>query len=275
MRCPTPISLRNPQGKSASERLAVPCGKCGACQQNRRSDWTYRLIWEEKGALSSYFITLTYDEDSIPWADGITTLYKPDLQNWFKRMRKITKFRYYAVGEYGTETARPHYHVLAFFAQAYTKEQIHSMLQKTWENGQFHVGFVSQASIHYCSKFHITTDKSKSDQMGRIPEFAVMSLKPAIGFNYLQKNASWHSNPKEYREFVINNGFKQRIPRYFRNKVFTEEQRQLINLRRQLKELNEPSKELLFDQKHGIGEYYKAILAKAKSFKRKIKTDRF
>jgi hypothetical protein len=60
------------------------------------------------------FLTLTYDDEHLPIGGS---LYKRDLQNFFKRLRKNLKGRkikYYACGEYGETTFRPHYHAIIF-----------------------------------------------------------------------------------------------------------------------------------------------------------------
>jgi len=49
------------------------------------------------------------------------TLKKTDIQKFFKRLRKChgkkhKSIKYYAVGEYGGQTLRPHYHIVIFNA---------------------------------------------------------------------------------------------------------------------------------------------------------------
>ena len=89
-----------------------PCGKCLPCVITRRQEWTCRLLLEMKVSLWTYFVTLTYADIDLP-PQG--QLHKPDLQDFFKRLRKNTglKLRYFAAGEYG-EKGRAHYHLLVF-----------------------------------------------------------------------------------------------------------------------------------------------------------------
>lgn len=201
-------------------RAWVPCGKCGACRQNRRADWTFRLKIEQAHAISSFFIGLSYSEENVRWADNIQTLHKPDLQNFIKSIRKENskysdiQIRYYAIGEYGTQTQRPHYHILLFNADPRTIDK----LLKIWKFGIIDLGTVEDASIHYCTKYHVNYDKHESLKINRNPEFAIMSLKPAIGSQYLNNNTTLH---KQNQLFTVrNNGFKQRLPRYYKDKIF-------------------------------------------------------
>ena len=41
--------------------VQVPCGKCFACQSNRRRDWHMRIKYEMLHCLQSFTVTLTYD----------------------------------------------------------------------------------------------------------------------------------------------------------------------------------------------------------------------
>lgn len=61
----------------------------------------------------SSFLTLTYDDENIP--DG-GNLRPRDLQLFWKRLRNRIpeKIRYFACGEYGEKSLRPHYHAIVY-----------------------------------------------------------------------------------------------------------------------------------------------------------------
>lgn len=233
MQCPSPLSLEDPNANHRSIRITVPCGKCGACLHNRRSDWSFRLKQEAKASKSLYFITLTYDDENIPYTDPdvngvvLQNLKKKDVQNFLKRLRKhqsnITdiKIRYYLVGEYGTKTSRPHYHLLAFNLCQQTLNEIHYLWGKSTNTP--HVGLISDASIHYVAKYHLNPNK-KPD--GRQAEFALMSRRPGIGNTYIQLTTDWHRENKYTH--IINNGYKQRMPKFYKDKIFSKEELQLL-----------------------------------------------
>ena len=188
MQCPTPTSIADPHKKHKSNRITVPCGKCGACRKTRRNEWAFRLSQELKTAKNAYFITLTYSDENLPFTpDGVITLDKKDLQNFQKRLRKLqkkqwpeTKYRYYAVGEYGTETDRPHYHIIAFNVAPDCLRNLSTL----WPFGIHHIGTVTTGSIFYVAKYHVNAVKADDD---RVPEFATMSRRPGIGHNYVKK----------------------------------------------------------------------------------------
>lgn len=75
MRCISPLSVRRPDGLSSKDRITVPCGKCVECLSKKRSDWSIRLINEERTSASAFFVTLTYDDVNLPFGhvDGENT----------------------------------------------------------------------------------------------------------------------------------------------------------------------------------------------------------
>lgn len=220
MKCYSTIKIRNPNGDGTF--INVPCGKCMACISNRRIDWTNRLEIELKYSTSAYFITLTYDPDHIP-ENG--NLVKKDVQDWLKRLRKKispTKIKYYLVGEYGTTTKRPHYHALIFNLPGDMTES-YRLILNSWQNGLIHVGKVTSASIAYCTKYMI----QKQYEEFEVKPFSLMSKRPAIGAVYVKDAKKWHRDDKERFYMVKQDGEKARLPRYFREKVYTKLERQV------------------------------------------------
>lgn len=192
--------------------------------QRRRADWSFRLKEEFKHAESAYFVTLTYSDEMIPRIGNFQSLDKKHIQNFIKKLRRRNepfKLRYYAVGEYGTKTHRPHYHVTIFNLFG----DIHKHIQRSWCNGKkisyggVHIGNVTDASIHYQMKYHVNPNRNDyKEWYGVENEFALMSTKPPIGYQYLERVGWWNKAGK--RGYLINNGFKQALPRYYREKVF-------------------------------------------------------
>lgn len=218
MKCPCPISVL-PSGRT--EKVIVPCGRCGACRYNRRVDWSFRLKEEFKNSLCGHFLTLTYDESNLPWAGDLQSLNKVDVQLFIKRLRKANSatLRFYCVGEYGSKTGRPHYHALIFNCDRSVIDRINDI----WQLGNVMVGDVTNASIHYVTKYHVNYDKS---QVERAPEFALMSRRPGIGAQYVDRTRKYHQDSES--AFIVNNGFKQRMPRFYKDKLFSQAQKDMF-----------------------------------------------
>lgn len=194
--------------------ITVPCGKCAFCLATRRSDWVQRLMQEWRVSAGSSFVTLTYATPHLTWRSGKPQLVKSDFQKWCKKVRKHTKFRYYAVGEYGSETYRPHYHVIIF------GDVPEELIRKTWDKGQVHIGKLTLASCGYCTKYVINS-KEAAMREGRTPPFQVMSRKPGIGNAYLTPEMiAWHKADR--RNYMDVQGDKRHLPRYYKEKIFSK-----------------------------------------------------
>ncbi len=248
MSCFGTISIQKPGQGDNKVRISVPCGKCAGCLSNLRNDWTFRLKKELKNSMSGHFITMTYDDENITYGvNNKQTLVKRDVQLFLKRLRKFVsiewnsvtqvekvkisldntpRVRYYIVGEYGTKTNRPHYHGLFFNLQG---DAILN-LKRLWAKGFVYVGQITDASIHYTTSYIIN---KSYQQEGVDSPFSIMSRKPGIGYNYLKDAEKWHKENKNF--FVVNEGgFKQRLPRYYKEKIFISLEKEINNIKSQL-----------------------------------------
>ena len=227
-RCVTPFYKKE---LIKGQHIPFPCGKCPPCKKRRTSGWSFRLTKEGERSNSALFITLTYDTDYVPIShNGFMTLKLEDLQKFFKRLRKISneKLKYYAVGEYGSTKKRPHYHIILFNANKENIARAWALNNKSI--GTYHIGNVSDASIGYTLKY-----MSKKSQIpihqndDRKKEFSVMSK--GLGSNYItEAMIKWHKDSLEQRMYVpIKDGKKIAMPRYYKDKMYTEEEKDKIN----------------------------------------------
>lgn len=126
---------------------------------------------------SSIFGTFTYDEQHLP-RDGCVSVLETRLL--LERIRRrVGKFRYYIVGEYGDRSWRPHYHALLFGVRD------GRAVSEAWQKGFVHlsgVGVESAAYVAgYCLKGLNTERGMRWKSKKLLPEFSRMSLKPGIG----------------------------------------------------------------------------------------------
>lgn len=198
----------------SADRLVVPCGRCAACLSNRRQDWAIRLKEELKSSTFSLFVTLTYADDET---NG--NLCKRDIQLFFKILRKAFKrpIRYYAIGEYGSRTFRPHYHLILFNIDDA------DLICKSWKHGFCHVGSVTEQSIMYVCKYHV----NRLDYpVGLEPTFCLMSK--GIGRDYVKRMSEYHSlslNNAFYSDYSL----KKKLPRYYRDKLYSSQEKECLN----------------------------------------------
>lgn len=223
MMCDSPFHVL-PKGRTKS--VPVPCGRCPPCKRRRVNSWVFRLLEEDKVSSSSHFITLTYDTRTVPISGhGYMTLHKPDFQDFMKRLRKLTtnNVKYYAVGEYGSKTERPHYHAIVFNVP--DKE----MFMQAWTlNGQqigsVHVGNTTGDSIAYCMKYIDKDEKRRyRHRDDRIPEFSLMSK--GLGASYITDATKRYHSDISKTYITKEGGYKIAIPRYYAKILYTDEQR--------------------------------------------------
>lgn len=243
MECHSPISIRDPVTKDPRIRITVPCGKCMACLANRRSEWVTRLEQEKKDSNSSHFLTLTYATNPTT-EEGIPTLSKRDVQLFMKRLRKALKgqkIKYYLVGEYGSKTLRPHYHALVF-GLPYDGDKLLKLIMESWQNGFVQVGTVTSKSISYTLKYMMQPVEERKRTYGYVQlPFALMSK--GLGSRYISNHEKWHKKDVNRNYVVKEGGAKSRLPRYYREKIYSkyelDKQRKNRELRRDAEMLNE------------------------------------
>jgi hypothetical protein len=226
--CLTPVNLKK---ETIKQKLndsyfaqQVPCGRCIECRKGRVNSWFSRLSSELSVSRSAYFVTFTYDENSLCYSDnGLLTLNYRDYQLFIKRLRKRNlssrKIKYFCVGEYGSQTHRPHYHAIIFNVND------PSLFQQVWDKGHVHVGDVKEASIFYTLKYSLkssvfgnTTGQDPDDD--RIPEKALMSK--GLGLSYLTDAMVQYHKDDVSRPITMLGNTKIPLSRYYRDKLFTD-----------------------------------------------------
>ena len=237
MICLTPINIKNPKYARRNPHeemyIQVPCSRCTACLKRRAGQWVFRLRQEERQCHSAYFMTYTYNDENLPWSEnGFATLDKRHHTLYMKRLRKqISKkfpnnktLKYYTVGEYGSQTHRPHYHSILFNLPPFYEVNPHH-IENLWGLGNIQIDSCTPGSMAYVcgyvnkQKFH----SNFGEEDDRIPEFNFMSQ--GLGINYLTEEKIRHMKNTLNPYLVGEDGAKISMPKYYKNKVFTEEER--------------------------------------------------
>lgn len=191
----------------------VPCGKCDGCRMKAAREWTTRLVNESTCHDRNSFVTLTYEH-------APTEIQKPHLQRFMKRLRQESKrpIRFFACGEYGKLTRRPHYHAIIFgedfLGGAYPIDSElygNKWLEKIWKGDKEHGGgqiaiseFTEATAAYVCG--YVNKKINDSDT------FNLMSTRPPIGYEYAVR----HQKEIAQAEACVANGRKWPIPRAYR-----------------------------------------------------------
>lgn len=227
--------------KVVTEFVELPCGKCVNCRLDYSRQWANRCMLEMQYHAESYFVTLTYDNVHVPktfYGDPESgealeayTLNKRDFQLFMKRLRFSTgqKLRYFASGEYGSSTYRPHYHVIIFGLhlddlQVYSKSSLgftyfHSdFLDSVWSNGKSVVAPVTWETCAYTARYVLKKAYGIGSEFYDLhnlePEFALMSRRPGIANQYYIDHPEIVKNGFVYVS-TDKGGKKIFSPRYF------------------------------------------------------------
>ena len=249
--CTSPITVKK---KIAGKEISslVPCGKCSECVKKRQSSYVVRCIEESRKRGRIWFLTLTYNDDHLPYVDGFPSLCRDDLKKWKKEVRrnyfrsfgvKFPDFSFLLCGEYGPRTQRPHYHGLIFGLDKY---HIH-LLQSYWED---HYGFSVFVDVPFrsgykndvaCAARYVAKYCIKSK--GKVPNDKVESprVQTSIGFGLPEDMESFQnyvlngvdpqtlSGLKVKDISIINNRLKYSfdgcdysLPSYVRKKILYE-----------------------------------------------------
>lgn len=194
------------------------------------------------------FLTLTYAPENLPEDYSVSVR---ELQLFMKRLRFVLeykKIRFFACGEYGSENGalpfQPHYHALIFNHQFsdlklfnYSKNQkpnyTSESLSKLWPYGLATSADVNYQTAAYVARYsikkingdpaadHYTRIHPLSGNLVRVkPEFGLQSRRPGLGMPWLVKFKS-DLYPSD---FIIVDGKKHPIPRYYTQKLAEEEQ---------------------------------------------------
>lgn len=189
---------------------------------------------------SNSFLTLTYDNEHLPYAGQ---LVKKHVQDFMKRLR-ITlerryekRVRYYYVGEYGDTTRRPHYHI-CLFGHDFIEDRVpyrrtpkghllynSPILTSCWPFGFSNIGEFNFESAAYVARYCLKKQTGRKDpeieevycdlQTGEVvlrePEFGQPSTNPGIGATWYEKFGA----DIRRTDFAVMRGKRMLPPRYF------------------------------------------------------------
>lgn len=231
------------------EPMTIPCGKCIGCRLDYSRMWADRCVLEslEYDKKLCWFLTLTYDDDHIETDErslltpkNTLTLYPRDITLFLKRLRDAWEYRhnwqgvrYYLCGEYGSTTARPHYHVLLFNCPVYDQQYAYSNqrgdafyssdeLAELWGNGFIVLSDLTWENSAYTARYVLKKFKGETKDetdayyknAGIVPEFTRSSRRPGIarGYYEVHKDEIYKND-----EIILPKGKVTKPPKYFDN----------------------------------------------------------
>lgn len=234
---PTKKNNYNPPICKDERLLYVPvgCGNCIECRTQKAREWQVRLNEEIKVNKYAYFVTMTFSEESM---EQFTKELKDNDENYIatiavrrflERYRKINKksLKHWLITELGhNNTERLHIHGLLFNENELTNEEI----TKYWQYGYTFTGdYCTAKTINYIIKYVTKIDNNHRGYQPKI--FCTAGLGESFITEQIKKTYKYDpSNIKEY--YKLPNGQKVNLPIYYRNKLFTEDEKEKLWLNR-------------------------------------------
>lgn len=213
--------------------VPIGCGKCIECMKQKKRNWQVRLLEEIKHDKTGKFVTLTFSEEaledlgnnisiknlnSIIENEIATLAVRRFLERWRKKHKKSVKHWFITeLGHNGTE--RIHIHGVIFTNEI-------EDIKVLWKYGHIWIGdYVNEKTINYIVKY---CNKLDTQHKGYIPKIMTSA---GIGKKFIERIDSRINKFKgdetiEY--YKTNDGSKLSLPIYYRNKLYSEEERQML-----------------------------------------------
>ena len=219
-------------------KVPVGCGKCMECRRQKASQWRVRLTEDLRENKNGKFITLTFSDESLIEIEkeikGIVGYDRDNevcriairrfLERWRKKYGK--SLRHWFVTELGGKNSeRVHIHGLVW-----TDESMNEIREK-WGYGRAVLGdgkgkhYVSDKSVNYIVKYLSKVDKKHKEYVSK------MFVSPGIGSDYMKRDDVKLNKYKETgtkTTYTTRQGKEMSLPIYWRNKIYTEEEREKL-----------------------------------------------
>lgn len=259
--------------------IPIKCGSCMECMRAKAREWKIRLSEEIKdNPQNGIMVTLTFSNESyaklaqrVPNKKGYeldntiaTKAVRLFTERWRKKYKKA--IRHWLVTELGhTGTEHIHLHGIIWTNVKNAREEIN----KYWQYGWIYTnnekkGYITNKTINYYVKY---IHKQDLDHLNYIP---IILTSKGIGKGYISKgrhigNVFRGENTQDY--YRDERGYKLPLPIYYRNNIYTEEQRELLWIYK----LNEEKRYILgqeIDMSNGIEKFYQILKEARKKSKR-------
>jgi hypothetical protein len=217
--------------------VPIGCKNCIECRKQKAREWQVRLLEEIKVNKNGKFVCLTFSNKYITelYNEVKGTGYEKDnnvaalaVRRFLERWRKSTgkSVRHWLVTELGTtRTEHLHLHGILF-----TNESA-EFIQEKWKYGNVWQGYkgkpsyVNAKTINYVIKY-----VTKYDIKHRFYKQAIL-CSAGIGRNYTEteaaKKTKFNGN-KTKTTYTTETGHQIAMPIYWRNKIYTEKEREKL-----------------------------------------------
>lgn len=222
-------------------QVPIGCGDCIECRKKKARDWQVRLLEDVKEYTNGKFVTLTFRTEALRKLYKLSPNQKGyDLDNatatksvrlFLERYRKKYKksIRHWLITELGSKNTE-HVHIHGILWTDVDLNEIERIWQYGWmwkgkeTNGKIE-NWVNARTVNYIIKYVTKADEKHKGYK------AIILTSAGIGKNYTKTDDYTKNkyNGEDTREtYRTANGFKIALPIYYRNKIYTEEEREKL-----------------------------------------------
>lgn len=209
--------------------VPVGCGNCIECRKQKAREWQVRIHEEFKVNHNAKFVTLSFSNEELQKlcdelkekeCNAIATIaVRRFCERWRKKFKKSV--RHWLITELGHEnTERIHLHGIIWTnADKDTINQI-------WKYGNIYVGeYCNEKTVNYIVKYVTKIDTEHKGYK------SIILCSSGIGGAFTKKPQSRQHifKEKETRDYyILDSGSRVNMPIYYRNKLYTEEEREKL-----------------------------------------------
>ena len=211
--------------------VTAACGDCYECRKQKQRQWVVRMMEELKANPNAYFLTLTITDENYKKLKKDYNLKSENdiatkaIRLCMERIRKKTgkSVRHWFITELGHEkTERLHLHGIVWGIEADKK------VCEKWNYGITFTGFwVNEQTVNYITKYMLKVDEKHPKFRGKVLCSAGIGAKYVTSEDGKRHKYKQGETNESYR---TRNGQKLNLPIYYRNKIFTEEEREKLLL---------------------------------------------
>lgn len=217
--------------------ISAPCGRCLDCRKKKASAWRIRLtkeyrdtrrmrrpIWITLQIAPRHYAFVSSDPAKAIrlFTERFRSRYGKSLKHWF-------------IGEYGDErTKRLHFHG---FVWNIPYNVTWDDLRTCWGYGYVRCELMrSEKAISYATKYCFKDVSSPDYDADSQPFSGSVWCSKGIGRTYIDNGEHWiHFQPTPdgslpYQWYLYVDGFKYTLPKYYRDRIFSEDERKYMRL---------------------------------------------
>ena len=253
--CLFPRFINNPKYKSSKKNggeippildervkfVPIGCKKCIECKRQRKREWQIRLLEEIKHDREGTFVTLTFNKENYQkyfnkFKDVVkgyeldnaiaTSAVRHFLERWRKKYKKSVK--HWLITELGgSGTENVHLHGIIWTKELEATKNIwgYGYVWTGYTKDEKNVNYLNEKTVNYITKYMLKVDKIHKDYEGKILTSAGIGNGYTKTYNS-KKNKFAGTNTKDI--YICRNGVRTALPIYFRNKLYSEEEREKL-----------------------------------------------